>query len=109
MNASMALAPVGLSWHKGAATTIDVYREWDGSALVQMAVQAEHLDKLPEDRGCGYDVPDLEEPIIRLEIDGENFRLHLTPQRARQLAAALLANADAIKSARPLHQQSGVI
>jgi hypothetical protein len=85
-------------WHKGEPFTVDVYGEGKGSVPVPLVVQAEYLDKLPEDRGCGHDVPDLEAPVVRLEVEADAAGLSLTPARARQLAAALIATADAIET-----------
>ena len=96
------VGPEGGLWHKGEPITIDVYGEREGSVPLPLVVQAEYLDKVPEDRGVGLDVPDLEEPIVRVEVDADGIGLSLTPQRARQLAAALMATADTIELACPL-------
>lgn len=90
--------PDGAIWHKGEPFTVDVYGEREGSVLVPLVVQAEYLDKLPEGRGCGHDVPDLEAPVVRLEVEADAVGLSLSPARARQLAAALVATADTIEA-----------
>src|SRR6266536_4001823 len=92
------VGPEGAFWHKGEPFTVGVYGEREGSVLVPLVVQAEYLDKVPEDRGCGRDVPDLEEPVVRLEVEADAVGLSMTPARARQLAAALIAAADTIES-----------
>lgn len=92
------VGPEGAFWHKGEPISIDVYGEREGAVAVPLVVQAEYLDKLPEDRGCGHDVPDLEAPVVRLEVEADAVGLSMTPARARQLAAALIATADAIEA-----------
>jgi hypothetical protein len=92
------VGPEGAFWHKGEPFTVGVYGEREGSVPVPLVVQAEYLDKLPEDRGCGRDVPDLEAPVVRLEVKADAVGLSLTPARARQLAAALIATADTIEA-----------
>jgi hypothetical protein len=93
------VGPDGAFWHKGPPHTIDVYGEREGSVLVPLVVRAEYFDKLPEDRGPEHDVPDLEVPIVRIEVDADGVDLSLTPGRARQLAAALISAADTITGA----------
>jgi hypothetical protein len=92
------VGPQGAFWHNGKPFTVDVYGEREGSVPVPLMVQAEYLHKLPEDRGCGRDVPDLEEPVVRLEVEADAVGLSMTPARARQLAAALIAAADTIEA-----------
>jgi hypothetical protein len=95
------VGPDGAIWHKGEPITVDVYGEREGPLLVPLLVLADYLDKLPEDRGPEHDVPDLEVPVVRLEVEADAVGLSLTPARARQLAAALIATADTIE-AEPL-------
>jgi hypothetical protein len=92
------VGPDGSFWHRGEPISIEVYGEREGSVPVPLVVHAEYLDKLPEDRGRGYDVPDLEAPVVRLEVDADAVGLSMTPARARQLAAALIATADLIEA-----------
>jgi hypothetical protein len=77
---------------------VDAYGEREGPLLVPLLVLADYIDKLPEDRGPEHDVPDLEAPIVRLEVEADTVGLSLTPARARQLAAALIATADTIEA-----------
>lgn len=99
------LGPDGAFWHKGEPIAVDVYGEREGAVPVPLIVQAEYLDKLPKDRDSGRDPADLEAPVVRLEVDADAVGLSLTPARARQLAAALVATADMIESASPLAAQ----
>jgi uncharacterized protein DUF6907 len=91
------VGPDGALWHRGEPIAVDVYGEREGAVLVPLVVLAEYFDKLPEHRGPEYDVPDLEAPVVRLEVEADAVGLSMTPARARQLAAALIATADTIE------------
>jgi hypothetical protein len=92
------VGPEGAFWHKGAPISMDVYGEHEGSVPVPLVVLAEYLDMLPEDRGRGHNAPDLDQPLVRLEVEADAVGLSMTPARARQLAAALIATADTIEA-----------
>lgn len=93
------VGPEGAFWHRSEPIKIDVYGEHEGGVPVPLAVRAEYLDKLPEDQHCGHGVPNLEAPVVRLEVDADAVGLSLTPAGARQLAASLVATADLIETA----------
>ena len=93
------LGPDGAFWHRGEPITVEVYGENEGFS--PMLVLAEYFDKLPADRGCGGDPVEMEAPVVRLEVEAEAVGVSLTPARARQLAAALVALADEIEATVP--------
>ena len=96
--------PDGAFWHHSTPHTVEVYGEREGAVLVPLVVRAEYFDKISQDRGPEHDVPDLEVPFVRIEVDADGVDLSLTPDRARHLAAALINVADDI--ARE-HEQQG--
>jgi hypothetical protein len=81
--------PDGACLHQDVKTQVEVY---DSAEPATIKVQAQHMDKLPADRG--HDPAVLEQPVLTMEVPDADVTL--TPTQARHLAAVLLAKAEAV-------------
>jgi hypothetical protein len=81
--------PDGACLHQDIETQVEVY---DSAELATIKVQAQHMDKLPADRG--RDPAVFEQPVLMMAVPDADVTL--TPTQARRLAAVLLAKAEAV-------------